>query len=598
MSATRPHITDLPKRPVVIDDELAAILALLRNVRAPANRASRRDGHAGRKRAVLYIRVSSKGQLATDFDPDGLSIPAQRDAGHKKATDLDADVVDVFIDRAETGTKLENRDDFLRMLAFLKTDGQIDYVIVPKVDRFARDRGDDAILSRWVRKHGAELVSCAENIDGTPSGQLVHGLMATLAEFYSANLRTEVQKGLRQKVKVGGTPGRAPIGYLNVRKVIDGREVRTVELDPDRAPLIRWAFQQYATGDWTVPDLCAALTAKGLTTRPGPKTPAKALHPNTLYAVLHNAYYMGVVMYEGAQHPGRHTPLVTPSLFLSVQALLTARDHGGSKRRKHDHYLKGSLFCGTCGERLCISPSKGRGGVTYLYAFCLGRHGSNTCTQPYFQVEIIEDTIENFYRSVQADTDSPTDLRDSILAFLADERAQLDRDQALAEKRLAVLRDEQLKLLQAHYAGAVPLELLKTEQERLTREIAAAEGTLSAAVLSLDQTEAAVRMAVDLAANCYTLYRKAPDSVRQLINQAFFDKLFVERDGSVRRSARTSPLGAFLRPDPLPAAEAAAVGGSVVDLDTTNPASFLWARGSSTSVLVGAAGIEPATARV
>lgn len=43
--------------------------------------------------------------------------------------------------------------------------------------------------------------------------------MSSIAEFYSRNLATEVTKGLTQKVAQGrGTPMRAPIGYLNVRK--------------------------------------------------------------------------------------------------------------------------------------------------------------------------------------------------------------------------------------------------------------------------------------------------------------------------------------------------------------------------------------------
>lgn len=99
---------------------------------------------------------------------------------------------------------------------------------------------------------GVTLVSATESIDQTPSGgMLVHGIMSSIAEFYSRNLATEVTKGLTQKVAQGGTPpGRAPIGYLNVRRTDDqGREIRTVEVDAERAPLIAWAFERYAEGE-------------------------------------------------------------------------------------------------------------------------------------------------------------------------------------------------------------------------------------------------------------------------------------------------------------------------------------------------------------
>lgn len=64
---------------------------------------------------------------------------------------------------------------------------------------------------------------------------LLHGIMSSIAEFYSRTLANEVIKGTQQKVQNGGTPTLAPLGYLNVRRVVDGREIRTVDLDPERA---------------------------------------------------------------------------------------------------------------------------------------------------------------------------------------------------------------------------------------------------------------------------------------------------------------------------------------------------------------------------
>jgi hypothetical protein len=90
--------------------------------------------------------------------------------------------------------------------------------------------------------------------------------MSSIAEFYSRNLATEVIKGCVQKAKQGGTPGKAPVGYLNVRQVLNGLEGRTVEVDPVRGPLMAWAFEAYATGEWTIRPLLAELTDRGLLT--------------------------------------------------------------------------------------------------------------------------------------------------------------------------------------------------------------------------------------------------------------------------------------------------------------------------------------------
>lgn len=76
----------------------------------------------------------------------------------------------------------------------------------------------------------------------------------------------------------GGTPGRAPIGYLNVRKrTADGRELRTIEIDEDRAPHVEWAFDAYASGAYTLDMITAELAERGLRTRATPKYPARPL---------------------------------------------------------------------------------------------------------------------------------------------------------------------------------------------------------------------------------------------------------------------------------------------------------------------------------
>src|SRR5438874_13392409 len=91
-----------------------------------------RDAGAGggrAKRAVIYLRVSTAKQVNRGEDPDGYSLPAQEQACRRKAEQLDAEVVEVFTDRGESA-KTADRPEFLRMLAFVKKHGDIDYVIL------------------------------------------------------------------------------------------------------------------------------------------------------------------------------------------------------------------------------------------------------------------------------------------------------------------------------------------------------------------------------------------------------------------------------------------------------------------------------------
>lgn len=174
------------------------------------------------KRAVIYLRVSTSEQATKGGQSEGFSIPAQRDANKKKAQSLGAIVVKEFVERGVSGTST-NRPALKAMLRYLEEeDGSIDYVVVHKIDRLARNRADDVAITAKLDECGARLVSTSENIDQTPGGLLMHGIMSSIAEFYSKNLANEVVKGMTQKVRAGGTIGKAPIGYLNVRKIING----------------------------------------------------------------------------------------------------------------------------------------------------------------------------------------------------------------------------------------------------------------------------------------------------------------------------------------------------------------------------------------
>src|SRR5207244_12337821 len=135
--------------------------------------------------------------------------------------------------------------------------------------------------------------------------------------------------------KRGGTLGRAKLGYLNVRERFEGREVRTVIVDPERAPFIPLAFELYATGEYSLERLSDELTTRGLRTRPG-RYPGGPVSDSKLSVMLRDRYYLGIVTHNGAEYPGRHPALVSEELFERVQVLLEASGVSGERRRTHD----------------------------------------------------------------------------------------------------------------------------------------------------------------------------------------------------------------------------------------------------------------------
>lgn len=482
--------------------------------------------------AVIYLRVSSKEQAKKGGEAEGFSLPAQREGCHRKAASLQAAVIEEFVEPGESA-KTADRPELQRMLQFVR-ENQVKYVIVHKVDRLARNRADDVTINVALKAAGAELVSVSENIDQTPSGLLLHGIMSSIAEFYSRNLANEVMKGTVQKAKNGGTPNRAPIGYLNVRKMENGYEVRTVEVDPVRGPLMKWAFEAYATGEWTIRSLLAELTRRGLTSVPGRRGPGKPLVSSHLHTLLRHPYYMGVVRYRGVLYPGKHEPLVTPELWQEVQQLLTAKNLAGEKQRVHPHYLKGSIYCGQCGERLIVNYAKGRSGI-YPYFICVGRQQKRSgCKQRALRIERVEEYIAAYYATVQL----PEHELATLQAFLSEELSNLrlsaEHERTTQTRRLKKVEAEQKKLLDAHYADAIPLDLLKSEQARLTAEIANAKGRLAEIEADFQKAETNLKKALTRAGDCEAAYREANGRLRRQFNLAFFKRLLIWDDGTIK----------------------------------------------------------------
>ena len=502
---------------------------------------------SGNCRAVIYLRVSTAGQVHTDRDAEGLSIPAQREACYRKAEAIGAQVVEEYIDAGESARK-SDRPALQRMLKRLSEEGDVDYVIVHKVDRLARNRADDVTINLAIREAGAALVSVTENIDETPSGTLLHGIMASISEFYSKNLAAEVSKGMDQKAKKGGRPGKAPVGYLNTREMVDGNEIRTIVLHPEHADHVRWAFEAYATGDYTVRTLTTALKERGLRTSRSHREPPKPMSPSKVAYMLRNVFYVGVVEWKGEQYPGRHEPLVTPEVWGKVQEILSSRDQSGERQRLHQHYLKGTVFCARCKRRLGFLVATGRNGGKYDYFFCYGRQAKNGCDLPFLTTTAVEEAVSDAYSDIELGTALSEEVREKLLGALKRSTAGLERERKRRAERVNDLKNQRRRLVQGHLAGVIPIDLVKEERERIESELYDAEKQLLETAVDWDTIETNLTLAMGLVSDCQQAYRRGGPRVRRRYNQAFWEAIYVDVDG-VSYGRLAAPFHQVLPPE-------------------------------------------------
>ena len=257
------------------------------------------------KNAVIYIRVSTKQQAARDGNPEGYSLPTQREACLRKAESMGAVVVDEYVDK-DTGTAVANVRRCRNCCTELRTNSDVELVIVHKLDRWARNTREDLVSDFTLKSAGAQLVSCSETIDRTAAGRLLHSMLASVNEYHSRNMGDEIRRKTLMKIQQGGTPGVAPLGYKNVGE--GGR--RYVVIDPEPAELITLGVETYATGDWTAERLLDEVTERGLRSRGGPTTPRKELVRSQMHRILTRPYYKGIVRYNDVDYQGKHEPLV------------------------------------------------------------------------------------------------------------------------------------------------------------------------------------------------------------------------------------------------------------------------------------------------
>jgi site-specific DNA recombinase len=108
------------------------------------------------------------------------------------------------------------------------------------------------------------------------------------------------------------------------------------------------------------------------------------------------------VEYCGRRLLGRHDQLIDRDTFDRAQVLMASRSVAGDQPSRHEHYLRGSLYCAECGGRLLYTKNRGKGGL-YEYFSCTNRYTrriGGRCHSPHYPTHLVERAVEQHYRTV------------------------------------------------------------------------------------------------------------------------------------------------------------------------------------------------------
>lgn len=285
------------------------------------------------KTAYIYARYSSDNQREE-------SIAAQIRAIHEFCDTHDIQIIQEFKDEAQSA-KNDKRKDFQRMFSLLE-ECPVDYVIVHKLDRFARNRFDAAVYRKKLKDKGMKLISVLERIDDTPEAIIMEGLLESMNEYYIANLSREVKKGQRENALNGRRCGaRPPVGYDS----IDQRLVPNID-----AERVRKVFELYTDGK----------SQKEI-------MKATGFPDYMIYHIVRNEAYTGTLVFGDTRCENAHEALIDRATWEQAQRRVHRSNMNAANKAKRVYLLSGLLKCGVCGKAMVGQPS-----TDYAYYGCRG----------------------------------------------------------------------------------------------------------------------------------------------------------------------------------------------------------------------------------
>ena len=407
---------------------------------------------------AIYARYSA-GPNQTDQSIEGQVADCQAYAERNGIQ-----IVEIYADRHISGKSIVGRNEFQRMLHDAEQH-RFECVIVWKIDRFGRDRQDIALSKMKLKKAGVRLLYAEESVPEGPEGIILESVLEGLAEYYSADLRQKIVRGMRETAKKGqycGAP--LPIGYT-----VD--DEKHIIVDEEKAAVVREAFRMHNAGAQTK-ELVELFRKHGVTGQRG-----KPITQAVIYRMLRNEKYLGRFEIQGVEI--LTDPIIDLATFEEAAKHFGTPRNNAAGRAKVDYLLSCKCFCSYCGAMLNGESGTSKTGKVYHYYKCGAKKRGEKCElkpipRDHFEDRVIEATVEDMLTE---------DMIEKLTVRILEIQEQEDAlDPAAAyRKQLDSNRKRQRNILDAIEEGtgarglAGRLAELEAEEEELLVEIERAE---------------------------------------------------------------------------------------------------------------------------
>ncbi len=395
--------------------------------------------------------------------------------------------VGIFADEGLSGTSLEKRDDFLRMLHIARMGG-IDIILTKEVSRFSRNVQHLLNIVEELRNLGVYIWFLSDDIN-TESNDYREKLtqIATNAEQESLRTSRRVKWGQQQQMELGVIFGRKEMYGYNIVK--DENGIQHFEIIPEEATVIKQIFEWFASGEGTH-RIGRRLEQMGIKT----KRYKYGWTPIVILRILRNEKYVGDLaqgktftpdplthkkkynngesqkVYIRDHHP--ESAIIDRELWDRVQAILEEKAPTEEVKAKHSnrYWTSGKVYCGLCGQRY-VSYVKKQNYGTYRAWVCFENHQrgkykqitldtGETATVGCNALRVNDRVLKTAVHDIITDYLIP--YKESILGALRSEIETLSAPKdnrskvASLEKAIAKKNEELAKLTRGWMNGTVP----------------------------------------------------------------------------------------------------------------------------------------------
>lgn len=364
-------------------------------------------------------------------------------------------ILDAYIDRAMTGTN-DNRPAFQKMIRDSEKQ-HWDYVIVYKLDRFARNKYESVINKKRLQDNNVKLMSAMENLTDTPEGRMMECFLEGMNQYFSEELMQKVRRGLNESwLKGNATGGRKVFGYdvVNQKYVINEKEAAT----------ILEIFTKYSQG-YTAEEIAKSLQERGIKYHD-----EKFLSNRTIFKLLHKLKYTGKVEHGGIVYDKVYPQIISDELWQKVEMIHQQNKIApSSKKAVYEYILTGKLVCGVCKKKMSGASGSSKAKRVHYYYVCNSHKKGEKCTTTSVQKDYIEDLVINSTMAFLSDNETVMRIANSVYTVLEKETKD-NSSLKLLENKKAQAQKSAGNIIKAIEEGIIT-EQTKTRLKELEMQI-------------------------------------------------------------------------------------------------------------------------------